>query len=134
MTNQLLQLKWGRITVNTLGVYIFSFLLMMGIIMGYATYLGFQARGAPDPDQIQQFANRYAPLLGMYGLIPFTFLAARRLAQRTETVAQLHGVVLGALVSLLNLIISGLSLDIILPTLLTVSAGWLGSRSRRVQP
>jgi len=133
MTNQLLQLKWGRITINTLSVYIFSFLLMMSIIMGYATYLGFQARGMPNPDQIQQFANQYAPLLGMYGLIPFTFLAARRMAQRIGTATQLHGVVLGVLVSLLNVLTSGLSLDIILPTLLTISAGWLGSRSRRVQ-
>lgn len=128
MTNQLLQLKWGRITVNTLGVYIFSFLLMMIIILGYATILGFQVRGAPNPNQIVEFANRNAPLLGMYGLVPFTFLAARRMAGKIETASQLHGIVLGVLVCLLNLIISGLSLDIILPTVLTIGAGWLGSK------
>ena len=128
MATQLSQIKWGRLTLNTLSVYIFSFLLMLVIVIGYATYLGFQARGMPNPDQIQQFANQYAPLLGMYGLIPFTFLAARRMASKIETAPQIHGVVLGVLVGLLNILISGLSPDIVLPTILTIGAGWLGSK------
>lgn len=129
MTTHFSQIKWGRVTLSTLSVYVFSFLLMMSIVIGYATYLGFQARGMPDPDQIQQFANQYAPLLGMYGLIPFTFLAARRMASRIETATQLHGILLGVLVSLVNVLISGLSLNVLLPTILTISGGWLGSKS-----
>lgn len=127
MTTQLLQIKWSRVTLSTLSVYIFSFLLMMVIVIGYATYLGFQARGMPNPDQIQQFANQYAPLLGMYGLIPFTFLAAWRMASKIETAPQIHGVVLGVLVSVLNVLISGLSVNIILPIILIIGGGWLGS-------
>ena len=128
MTTQLSQIKWGRVALSTLSIYVFSFLLMMSIVIGYATYLGFQARGMPDPDQIQKFANEYAPLLGMYGLIPFTVLAARRMAGKIETATQIHGVALGVLVSLLNVLISGLSLSIVLPAILTIGGGWLGSR------
>jgi len=128
MTTQFSQIKWGRVAVSTLSIYVFSFLLMMSIVIGYATYLGLQVRGMPDPEQIQKFANGYAPLLGMYGLIPFTFLAARRMAGKIETATQIHGVALGVLVSLLNVLISGLGLHIVVPAILTIGGGWFGSK------
>lgn len=124
MTTPFSQIKWERIAMNTFSVYVFSFLAMMGIIMSYAMYLGSQARGAPDPGQIAPFANQYAPLFGSYGLIPFTFLAARRMTHKLETATQSHGIVLGVIVSALYLVISrSLGLDILISVVLTIAAG-----------
>ena len=46
MTTQLSQIKWGRVTLTALVVYIVSFLTVFLIVTGYAAYLGFQARVA----------------------------------------------------------------------------------------
>ena len=131
MTNQLSQIRWWRVTWTALTVYAASFILVFLIVTAYATYLGFQARGAPDPTMIQEFANQYAPWIGPISLILFTLLGARWLASFVRTDLQLHGLVLGVLVALVNLIFESMgafSLSSLLITVLIVGAGWLGSR------
>ena len=128
MNNQLSQIKWGRVTVTALAVYILSFLTIFIIITGYATYLGFQARGAPDPTLIASFANQYSPWIGPISLILFTLVGAMLMARRVENAAPLHGIILGLLTSLINLVFDGLSLNALAITILTIAAGWLGSR------
>ena len=136
MTTQLSQIKWGRVLVTALAVSVLSFLLVFIIVTGYATFLAFQARGAPDQAMIQAFANQYAPWIGPLSLILFTFLGAMYVARRVENAVALHGVLVGALVSLVNLIFDGLSLSALAITILTVAAGWLGSslKVRRTTP
>ena len=128
MTTQLSQVKWGRVLLTALAVFILSFLLVFVIVTGYATYLAFQARGAPDQAMIQAFANQYAPWIGPISLILFTFLGAMRMARRVENAVGLHGLLVGVLAGLVNLIFDGLSLSALTITVLTVAAGWLGSR------
>jgi hypothetical protein len=130
MTNQLSQIRWWRVTWTALTVYGASFLIVFLIVTAYASYLAFQARGAPDQSMIQAFANQYAPWLGPISLTLFTLLGAMWLASFVRTRLQLHGLVLGALVSLVNIIfdISSLSLTTLLTTLLVIAAGWLGGR------
>ena len=127
MTTQLSQIKWGRVLVTALAVSILSFLLVFVIVTGYATFLAFQARGAPDQAMIQAFANQYAPWIGPLSLILFTFLGAIYVARRVEHAVALHGVIVGVLASLVNLMFDGLSLSALTITILTVAAGWLGS-------
>ena len=129
MTPQLSQIKWGRVALTTLAVYIFSFLTVFLIVTGYASYLAFQARGAPDQNLIQTFANQYAPWIGPITLSLFTFLGARHMARRVESAIPLHGVILGVLASLVNIIFDGLGLSTLAITVLTIGAGWLGSKS-----
>jgi hypothetical protein len=131
MTNQLSQIRWWRLTWTALTVYSASFLLVFLIVTAYASYLGFQARGAPDPSMIMEFANQYAPWFGPISLILFTLLGTRWLASFVRTDTQLHGLVLGVLVALVNLIFEGIgafNLSSLLITLLIVGAGWLGGR------
>ncbi len=130
MTNQLSQIRWWRITWTALTVYGASFLIVFLIVTAYALFLGFEARGAPDQAMIQAFANQYAPWLGPISLVMFTFLGAIWLGSFVKTGLQLHGLVLGALVSLVNIIfdISSLSLATLGITLLVIAAGWLGGR------
>ncbi len=130
MTNQLSQIRWWRITWTALTVYGASFLIVFLIVAAYALFLGFEARGAPDQAMIQAFANQYAPWLGPISLVMFTFLGAIWLGSFVKTGLQLHGLVLGALVSLVNIIfdISSLSLATLGITLLVIATGWLGGR------
>ena len=128
MTNQLSQIKWGRVALTALVVYVLSFLTIVIIVTVYATYLAFQMRGAPDQTMIMAFANAYAPWIGPICLILFTFLGAMHVARRVESAVQLHGIVLGALATLLNTIFSGLDLSTLAVAILTIGAGWLGSK------
>jgi len=128
MTNQLSQVKWARVTLTALVVYILSFLAVLLIVTAYASYLGFQARGAPDQAQIQEFASQYAPWIGPISLILFTFLGAMHMARRVGSALELQGIALGVLVSLINIIFDGLGLGVLVATILTIASGWLGSR------
>lgn len=127
MTAQLSQIKWGRVILTTVVVYVLSFLTVFLIVTAYASYLAFQARGAPDQSMINTFADQYAPWIGAISLIVFTVLGAMWLVRRVETAAQLHGMILGVLAGLLNIIFDGLNLSTLAATLLTVAAGWSGS-------
>ena len=129
MLNQFLQLKWIRILLTMLVVYILSVLTVFLIVTAYATYLAFQARGAPDQNLIQAFANLLAPWIGPASLILFTFLGARHIVRRVEAVRPLHGISLGILVSLLNVVLNfSFSPPLIITTLLLIGGGWLGSK------
>jgi uncharacterized membrane protein len=128
MTTQLSQIKWGRVALTALAVYALSFLTVFLIVTGYATFLAFQARGAPDQNLIQTFANQYAPWIGPISLIVFTLLGAMRMSRRIETEISLHGMLLGALTSLVNLLFDGLGLVSLAVMALSIAAGWLGSK------
>jgi hypothetical protein len=131
MTNQLSQIRWGRVTWTALTVYGTSFLLVFLIVAVYAFYLAFQVRGAPDQTMIQEFANQYAPWIGSISLILFTFLGGMWLARFVRTSVELHGLVLGIIVSLVNIIFAGarsFSLEALAITILIIAGGWLGGR------
>jgi len=128
MTTELSQIKWVRVVLTALAVYIAGFLTIFLIVTGYASYLGFQVRGAPDPAMIEAFANQYAPWIGPISLILFTILGAMGLARRVGNAVELHGIVLGVLVSLVSIIFDGLSVSTLVTIVLTIGAGWLGSR------
>ena len=128
MTNELSQIKWVRVVLTALVVYILSFLSIFIIVTGYATALAFQVRGAPDQTMITAFANQYAPWIGPISLILFTILGARHMARRVESAIPLHGVILGALTGLVNILFDGLGLSALIIIILTIGAGWLGSK------
>ena len=131
MNVQLSQIRWGRVAWTALTVYGASFLLVFLVVTAYAASLAFQARGAPDQAMIQTFANQYAPWLGSGSLILFTFLGAMWLTRFVKTDIERHGLVLGVIVSLVNLIFEGVgafSLVVLTTTVLVIAAGWLGGR------
>ena len=128
MTTQLSQIKWGRVIMTALVVSIAGFLTTFLIVTAYAFILAFQARGAPDQTLIMAFADQYAPWLGPVSLILFTFLGALHIARRVDNAVTLHGIVLGVLVSLANIVLDGLILSTLAVTVLIIAAGWLGSR------
>lgn len=128
MTTQLSQIKWGRVTLTALAVYIVSFLTVILVVTIYASYLGFQARGAPDQAMINAFANQYAPWIGPIALFIFTTLGAMHVARRVDSAIPLHGVLVGMLAGLFNLLLDGFSLNALVSLILAVGAGWLGTK------
>lgn len=128
MTNQFSEIKWVRVILTTLVVYILGFVTIFAVVTAYASYLGFQARGVPDPTMIDAFANQYAPWIGSGSLILFTFLGARHVAKRVDTAHALHGIILGALAGLVNLLFDGFVVSALITAALTTAAGWLGAR------
>jgi hypothetical protein len=131
ITNQFSQIRWGRVTWTALAVFALSFLIVFLTVGVYALSLAFQARGAPDQTMIQQFANRYAPWIGSITVILLTFLGVRWLARFVRAAVQFHGLVLGILISLVNLIFVGIgsfNFSALLITILIIGSGWLGGR------
>jgi hypothetical protein len=131
MTDQFSQIRWGRVAWTALTVYGLSFLLVFLIVTAYAFYLAFQVRGAPDQIRIGAFASQYAPWIGLVSLVLFTFLGTLWMARFVRTAFELHGLALGILISLVNIVFAGadsLGLAEWIATGLVVGSGWLGGR------
>ena len=113
-------------------VWVLSFVLTAGIIMAHAFRLALIARGAPDPNQIQQFADTAGPLWGSRLGILATAIAAIWLGRRTAPASVTHGVLLGLIVGGVPLVaamnFSGRSIAVFAATLLAGAiVGWLAS-------
>jgi hypothetical protein len=128
MKNQFSQIKWVRVLLTALVVYIASFLAILVVVTAYASYLGFLARGAPDQAAIIAFANQYAPWIGPVALFLFAAFGARHVARRVDSAIPLHGVLTGALAGLVNLLLDGFSVNSLVSLILAIGAGWLGAR------
>ena len=129
MTNQLSQIKWGRVILTALAVYVLSFLTIILVVTAYASYLGFQARGAPDQTMITTFVDQYAPWVGSINLIVLTLLGAMWMVRRIDVALPLHGIILGVLVSIVSIVLDRtFGLDVLITTILTIGAGWFGSK------
>src|SRR5262245_47250683 len=107
MNNQFSQAKWVRVLLTALVVYILSFVAVFAVVTVYASILAFQARGAPDGEMINAFANQYAPWVGPIALFLFTVLGAMHIARRVETAVPLHGILVGMVAGLMNLLLDG---------------------------
>src|SRR5689334_10809594 len=122
------RVHWGTLILTALLVYISSFGVVFLTIVVYAFLLGFQARGAPDPARIQQFANQVGPWGGRLALVLLTVGASAWLARRRDSPAQTYGILLGVIVGLPNLLaIRSLGLAAVGVTVAAILAGWLGS-------
>ncbi len=97
---------WAHILLAGLGSNLFAFLAMIVIVTGYATLLGFQARGAPDGDKISAFANLIAPIATLILLSLFTLIAGWRVAQRNLDRMILVGLLVGVATAAFRLVMS----------------------------
>jgi hypothetical protein len=126
---RLSELRIGRIVIVSFAVVLISFLLITLIILVYATMLAVQARGAPDQEQITQFARGVGPWLGpLVGLL-LTFIAAAWTARRVPLHKAFHGLLIGIVVAIVTLAIDaigGLKLSDLIGFVLAIVAGWLG--------
>ena len=122
-------MRTGRIAIAGFAVFAIAFAIVFLVITGYAVKLGFEARGQPDPEAIQMFAERVTPWLGPLVSIVLTLIAGFWVATKASAQKTLHGTLVGGVVGVLALamsIVSGFSASDLLPIALPVAAGWLG--------
>ena len=124
-------LAWRRILTAVGAVIALSFALLTTVTAGYAFSLAFKARGAPDQAAISRFAEAAGRVLmpWLEGLSAFVVaaFASRKLAEA----GAVHGLLIGALVGILN---AGMSLAFAgriglrsaLLSLVIAALGWLG--------
>ncbi len=125
---KLSDVRWGRVLLASIAVFVLNILVAVLVITGYTTLLAFQVQGAPDQASIDAFGSSVAPWVGLVASLVLTFAAARWVVRKVETGKQINGLMVGILV-VIGLVPS-FSLDLIslLVTALIVVAGWAGGR------
>ena len=136
MTSGALQIRWGSVVIASVSVWVLSFVLVAGAIFIYAFSLGWAARGAPDSETIQRFADAVAPVWGARLGVVLTGIAALWVGRRVNAGAVWHGVLIGVLVAGVPLAVrQPLASELLMRFAITLLAGavggWLGSQIRR---
>jgi len=129
--SKLLNVRWGRVLLTGIVVYTLSYCIIFLVIAAYGFILAFRAQGAPDQDQIQQFATQISP----WGVPALSFLltfgATVWLSRKVVIATSLHGFLVGLIVVIISVILSlifgwALNLLDLMWFFLIVVAGWFG--------
>ena len=128
MNPPLKEIRWWRIIIGGLVIAAASFATTALVIASYAFSLGMEARGAADPQQIQEFASHVGPFWTPIVAVMLTFVGAIRVTRGMKDEAVTHGVILGVVVVLIGAVIRrGFSLHSVLLGILSIVAGWGGA-------
>jgi hypothetical protein len=76
MEKKLSKYPVGRIIIGSVLVVILSVFFVLLVVTGYAMYLAIEARGAPDQELINRFAERFGSGYTLPIEVIFTYLAA----------------------------------------------------------
>jgi hypothetical protein len=128
--------RWGKVVLAAVAVIFLRIVVVFLVVTIYASYLGFQARGAPDQGMIAAFASSVSVWLTPLATVLLTFLAARWAARAVKNGKPINGLVAGVLVvvigwALAAFVFSGFNFSMIavVESLLVLVAGWLGGRA-----
>lgn len=126
MPANLVGVRWQRIVPAAVAAFLGSMLVTILIVTSYGIMLGFQARGAPDPTRISEFARQAGPTWGPAILALFTAVGALWVARRVTDPVR-HGVIVGAIAATAGLLLSWPP-DVRDAAFFTVvtGAGWVG--------
>jgi hypothetical protein len=134
MTSHALRFKWSSIVIASVSVWVLGFVLVAMVIFAYAFSLGWAARGAPDSDVIQQFANRVGPVWTSRLCVLLTGIAAIWLGRRVIAWPIWHGVLVGIIVATPLVMRRRFGIEPVLLFSVTLLAGavggWLGRQIR----
>jgi hypothetical protein len=135
MTSNAFRFKWSSIVIASVSVLVLGFVLVAMVIFAYAFSLGWTARGAPDSDVIQQFANRVGPVWTPRLCVLLTGIAAIWLGSRVTGQPIWHGVLVGIIVATPLVVRRRFGIEPVLLVAFTLLAGalggWLGSQTKR---
>jgi hypothetical protein len=128
--------RWGKVLLAAIAVILLRIAVVFFVVTIYASYLGFQARGAPDQRMISAFASSVSVWLTLLASVLLTFFAARWAARRAKSGKLINGLVAGVLVvvvgwALAAFVFGDFSFSVIavIEGLLVLVAGWLGGRA-----
>ena len=98
--------RWGKVLLAALAVNILRIVVVFLVVTVYASYLGFQARGAPDQGMIDSFASSVSVWLTPLATVALTFFAARWAARGAKSGKLLNGLVAGLLVVIIGWVLA----------------------------
>jgi hypothetical protein len=109
-----------------------AFLVSILVVTVYATYLAFQARGAPNQQLINQFAASSSPWVTALAGLALVFLFSLRLVKGAHRHSITFGIVLGVSAAVCAAatafaFTSHISLKSLLVPAVLVLSGWAGS-------
>jgi len=104
MTDHTFKLLWLRILLTGIAVVLIVFILMILITLVYGVILGFKARGTPDTELINQFAENLSQWLSPLLIILLSYFGGTLVSRKAGTLQLLHGVLLGLVIALLSFI------------------------------
>jgi len=104
MEHSLKDIKWGKIILSSVSIYIISFIAITIIITIYAFILGVEVRGEPDQNEINNFASSISNWLIPLIEILLIFLSTSLLFKKEKNNILIYGLLLGVFVGLLNII------------------------------
>jgi hypothetical protein len=131
MNSEFSKVPFGRIIIVGVIIVLLNILIVTLVVTGYAFYLGFQARGAPDQERISQFAQWISSILSPLLGIVLTFVGARWVRKKALAAKRHGGLILGVVVIFLSILTDIAFRSPFRPIdllwfVLILLAGWLG--------
>ena len=93
--------RWIATVVAGIAVIACTLLSTTLVVTVYASYLAFQARGAPDQEVINQFAAQVAPWLSPLMQVLFTVAAAAVVTRKSRAHPGVQGLLVGIFTALI---------------------------------
>jgi hypothetical protein len=122
------KIPWVSIVVSGVAAFVMAFAATFLVVTAYAIILAVQAQGAPNPDQINAFANQVAPYLGPALLTLFVAGAAYFVGRRAQVPQIWYGVLIGIIAALLSAVFAGVASVVdIVGLVVAVAGGVLGA-------
>ena len=131
MSLNISKIKWGWVVLGVVIAFVIAYLSSVVVVTGYATYLAFQARGAPDMTMINGFADKNAGAIVSIFIGLGTFVGGRLAGRKAKEDAFQNGLMVGLSTALIDLVLSitgGFSLWSIVSLILALGGGWLGGK------
>jgi multisubunit Na+/H+ antiporter MnhB subunit len=100
------RLRWLRIFGAALAVVALSLVVVMLVTAGYAFYLAYQARGAPDQSAINRFASGISPIFVPWLECFLALILSFKIGRKTEAGSTTQGLFIGILAGLLGLAVA----------------------------
>jgi len=127
--------RWLRVLGGAALILVIGFMIATFIVTAYASSLAMQARGAPDQNAINQFANAtipaLAPGLAFVSALGGAWFVTRKLGRAAFTNALLMGALAAvgnAFISILSGFTFGAVVEFVAFLLGSALAGWLAGR------
>lgn len=138
MKGEFSKLPFRRIIIAAVAIVLLSTLVVTLVVTGYAFYLAFQVRGAPDQARIGQFAQWISLILTPVLEIILTFFGARWVRRKSQTIKLSSGLIVGILVVLLGILVQHVFGGAFQPISflwfgLILVAGWLGGKPKTIE-
>ena len=131
MSFSLSNIKWGWVISGVVITFLITYGGVIFVVSGYAAYLSFAARGAPDQALINAFADQYAMGIGITFIGIGAYVGGIFAGRKAGVVPIQHGLLVGLIAAFIDLALSiagGLSLGVIVSVFLAVYGGWLGGK------